>query len=174
MAMYDLNIYGFMMEPELQQIEKWAASVPKNGIIVEVGSYKGRSAVAWAKSCDPSVTVYCLDRFGDECFDDFKENTKDIPNIIPIKCNVPYSMDSWVDQPIDIFFLDGSHHNPEDIDAINHFLPLIKKGGLICGHDYYPVEGHTPDIIENVRLLEQKFNTPVNNPPSTSLWSFIV
>jgi predicted O-methyltransferase YrrM len=172
--MYDLNIDGFMVEFELIQLAKWAEQVPANGIIVEAGSYKGRSSYAWAKSCDPTVSVYCLDRFYDDFENEFIANTKDIPNIIPIKCEIPYNMNSWVPQPIDVFFLDAAHENPADIDAINYFLPLIKKGGLICGHDYYPIERHTPDIIDNVRELEQRLNQPVFNPPGTSLWAFKV
>ena len=171
--MYNLNIDGFMEEFELIQLAKWAEEVPKDGIIVEVGSYKGRSSYAWAKSCDPSVTVYCCDRF-DDSEDEFKLNTKDIPNIIPIKGNIPYDMGGWIPRPIDVFFLDGAHKNPEDIDAINYFLPLIKKGGIICGHDYYPIERHTPDIINNVRMLEERLNQPVFHPSGTSLWMFTV
>jgi predicted O-methyltransferase YrrM len=172
--MYDLNIDGFMMEPELKQIEEWASMVPPGGIIVEVGSYKGRSSIAWSTSCDPSVTVYCLDRFRDEYQAEFVTNTSGIPNIIPIKGDIPYDMGGWVDQPIDLFFLDGMHSNPYDIDAINHFLPLIKKGGLLCGHDYYPVEKHSPDIIANIRELEKRLDQEVDNPYNTSLWSFNV
>jgi hypothetical protein len=83
-------------------------------------------------------------------------------------------MASWVNQPIDLFFLDGRHQNPEDIDAINYFLPLIKKGGILCGHDYYPIERHTPDIIDNVRELEDRLNQKVVHPKGTSLWMFKV
>ena len=169
--MYDLNIDGFIEEGELIQIAEWAEQVPKDGIIVEVGSYKGRSSYAWAKSCDPSVTVYCLDKL---ITNEFTTNTKDISNIIPIQAIVPYHMASWVNQPIDLFFLDGRHQNPEDIDAINYFLPLIKKGGILCGHDYYPIERHTPDIIDNVRELEDRLNQKVVHPKGTSLWMFKV
>lgn len=169
--MYDLNIDGFMQEGELIQITKWAEQVPKDGIIVEVGSFKGRSAYAWAMSCDPSVTVYCLDK---NITTELVANTNDISNIITIEAIVPYNMGSWVDQPIDLFFLDGRHQNPFDIDTINYFLPLIKKGGILCGHDYYPIEKHTPDIIDNVRALEERLNQQVVHPSGTSLWMFTV
>lgn len=172
--MYDLNIDGFMEKSELIQIEKWAEEVPKNGVIVEVGSYKGRSSYAWAKSCDPSVTVYCFDKFDNGQEQEFINNTKNIPNIIPFKATVPYRMNGWILQPIDIFFLDGAHKNPDDIGAINYFLPLIKKGGLICGHDYYPNETTSPNINHNVKTLEKRLNQSVIHPEGTSLWAFKV
>ena len=172
--MYDLNIDGFMEQRELIQIEKWASEVPNNGVIVEVGSYKGRSSYAWAASCDPSVTVYCMDGFDPTFYDIFKENMKDFSNVVQLPSIVPYQMPGWTDQPIDIFFLDAAHTNPEDIDAINYFLPLIKKGGLICGHDYYPDRDYCPDIISNVKELESRLGQEVINPDGTSIWAFRV
>lgn len=168
--MYDLNIEGFMMEPELQLIEKLAESVPKDGIIVEVGTFKGRSAYAWAMSCDPSVTVYCIDK---EYQDDFVTNMKDCHNVKLIIGRFPYSA-KYTGPPIDIFFLDGQHTNPDDIDGIKHILPHIKPGGLLCGHDFY--EGNDTIeqkcILANIKELEQQLNQNVTIHPNTSIWSF--
>lgn len=170
--MYDLNIDGFMEQRELAQIEKWASEVPNNGVIVEVGSYKGRSSYAWASSCYPSVTVYCMDGFDPTFYDIFKENMKGFNNVVILPSIVPYQMPGWTDQLIDIFFLDAAHVNPEDIDAINYFFPLIKKGGLICGHDYYPDRDYCPDVVANVRELEIRLGKEVMNPDGTSIWAF--
>jgi predicted O-methyltransferase YrrM len=172
--MYNVDIDGWMSVSELIQIEEWASLVPLNGTIVEVGSYKGRSAYAWAGSCDPSVKVYCIDRFDGDFVNDFNENLKEFSNVVPIKGNVPYSMPEWEDKEIDVFFLDGLHSNPHDIDAINYFLPLIKKGGILCGHDYYPNNPEwAPDIIENIKHLEKKLNQTVTSWTAiSSLWMF--
>ena len=168
--MYNLNIEGFMMEPELQLIEKLAESVPKDGIIVEVGTFKGRSAYAWAKSCDPSVTVYCIDQTYE---DDFSLNTVDCHNIKLVIGKFPY-VAKYSGPPIDIFFLDGLHANPDDIDGIRYILPYLKPGALLCGHDYY--EGNdTPEqkcILTNINELEQTLNQKVTIHPNTSIWSF--
>ena len=164
-----------MEESELQQIVRWAALVPHNGIIVEVGSFKGRSTIAWSTSCDPSVTVYSMDFFNDYAepyYAAFLENTKDITNIRPISCIVPYTMPNWTDQMIDVFFLDGMHKNPADIDGIKYFLPWIKKGGMICGHDYMVEEW--PDVVENTRTLEKILDKSVTLYEGTTLWSFTI
>ena len=168
--MYNLDIEGFMTEPELQFIEKLAETVPKDGIILEMGAYKGRSSYAWAKSCDPSVTVYCIDRHQQ---DDFVINTKDCHNIKLIIGWFPYNA-KYTGPPIDIYFLDGLHSNPDDIDGINYILPYLKPNALLIGHDYY--EGHdTPSqecILFNIKELEQKLNQKVSLHPDTSFWSF--
>ena len=170
--MYNLDIDGYMVESELIQIEKWAAEVPENGTIVELGSYKGRSAYAWAKSCHPSVKVYCIDMFSDSRHHTaFLENTKDCPNIIILKGRFPRNI-KYSGPMVDIFFLDGHHANPDDINAINEMLPHMKQGGRFCGHDYYEDFDYSPDIKINIKDLEKRLTQPVTLYPSTTLWSF--
>lgn len=166
--MYNLDIDGGMQEAELQVIEELARSVPAGGVIVELGTYKGRSAYAWAKSCVHSVAVFCFDVFFPDFYPEFLENTKDCKNIIAVKGWCPYEK-KYNGPPIDIFFLDGLHKNPEDIDAINHFLPHMKSGGIFCGHDYIE---NFPDVLVNVAELEQRLNQKVHIFPNTSIWSF--
>jgi predicted O-methyltransferase YrrM len=152
--MYDLTIEGWMSEEELKQIELWSTSVPLGGIIVEVGSYKGRSAIAWAGSCDPSVTLYCYDYFENDNGDyyhEFLENTKNLMNIKSFKGSSPKQV-SYTGSPIDIFFLDASHSGIQLTRLINHHLPLIKKGGMFCGHDYTSV---WPGVVASVNFLEE-------------------
>lgn len=175
--MYDMSINGHMDETELQCIEAWASKVPENGVIMEVGSLFGRSAVAWAKSCHPSVDVYCVDTFYDpntdtDFYDEFRANTKDIPNIHPIVCACPYFKYSrYVDKQPDIFFIDATHSNPNDWHIILYGLKHLKSGGLLCGHDYLP---NWPDVVENVKQLEQLLGKPATLYADTSLWSFEV
>jgi hypothetical protein len=166
---YNLEIDGWMSEIELQDIERLARTVPANGVIVEVGSWKGRSAVAWATSSDPSVTVYCFDPF--YRWDDFVKNTEQFPNIVPIKGLVPSESTYKDSKKIDIFFIDASHSNPGDWEIIEHFLPFIAPNGYIGGHDYTPYriaaardfQGPRhgldyPDVNTNVHRLEEMFD----------------
>ncbi len=174
---YDLTVPGYMQEDELVEIESIASHVPENGNIVEVGSLFGRSAVAWGKSCHPSVTVYCVDTFINimenpsyDFYDKFIENTKDIPNITPIRAISPYIFETKLpDVQFDVVFLDTIHTNPIDIDNIRYFLPKIKSGGILCGHDYYP---NWPDVVENVKMLEKEFG--VEAKITRSLWQFTI
>jgi predicted O-methyltransferase YrrM len=175
--MYDMSIKGHMNKTELQCIERWASEVPENGVIVEVGSLFGRSAVAWANSCDPSVNVYCVDAFYDaqadvDFYDEFHENTKDIPNIHPVARLCPFfKYSKHIGEPADIFFIDAAHFNPNDWHIIMFGLRNLKSGGLLCGHDY---STYWPDVVENVKRLEEQFDKPVTLYPETSLWSFVV
>ncbi len=43
-------------------------------------------------------------------------------------------------ETFDFIYLDANHHNPQfERDLINWF-PLVKKGGIFGGHDYYNVD----------------------------------
>ena len=175
--MYDMTINGHMNESELRCIERWASEVPENGVIMEIGSLFGRSAVAWAKSCHPSVHVYCVDSFYDpttetDFYPEFYENTKDIPNITSISNICPFfSYSRYVDKPADIFFIDAAHSNPNDWQIILYAMKNLKSGGLLCGHDYLSV---FPDVIENVKRLEEQLGKSATFYSGTSLWSFVI
>lgn len=169
--MYDLSIPGFMNERDLMLISEFSSEVPEHGVIVEVGSFKGRSAVAWAASCHPSVTVYCVDPFKnivEDFYEEFKRNTEKYTNIVPI---IGYSPEliHYPGDLIDVFFLDAAHINPNDKNNIEYFKRFMKPNGLICGHDY---GDEWKDVIRNVRWLEQELNQPVTLYPDSTIWSF--
>lgn len=166
---YRTDIKGWMFEDELQTIEQLAKIARPIGVIAEVGSFCGKSTVTWAMNCDPSVTIYCFDPFyeniedqnGIVCntWEEFKRNTSEFPNVIPIRGFCPDQARYTDSRYIDIFFLDASHHNPSDWEIIQHFLPFIRSGGIICGHDYSLYNlGATvafPDVNLNVHRLEE-------------------
>lgn len=190
---YDLNVVGWFVESQLQTIEQIAKTVPEYGIVVEIGSMYGRSTVCWAQSCPDTATIYAIDlflenkvdihNFSDEVViqnnfpvsnfiyrqnDLFDKNTAKYKNIKKIVGESPYNI-SYSGGDIDVLFLDAAHYNPNDWDNIKYFLPYVKEGGIICGHDY---SEEFPDIIENVSKLEKLFNTKVKI--EHQVWQFKV
>jgi predicted O-methyltransferase YrrM len=186
----DLNCLGWLLPQELDVIASLAKKVPANGVIVEVGSMMGRSSRCWATKCDPTVTVVCIDIFyekylvdhnidTDHCIKnnfplsntvydlktEFVKNTQDLSNIVTITGESPdIDYPGW---PIDLFFLDASHTNPNDWQNIEYFLPLLKPQSIISGHDC-----DLPDVKHNIKRLENYFNRPVCIHNNTSIWSF--
>lgn len=182
---YKLDIKGWMGEDELQVIEQLAKTASPVGVIVEVGSFCGKSAWAWSMSTDPSVTVYCFDPFyedildheGNKCntWQEFQKNTAECKNIITIRGMTPEHAGYTDPRPIDVFFVDASHHNPSDWDIIQHFLPFVKSGGIVAGHDYtkyfsgFPVQ--FPDVNQNVHRLEELFDQKAK--VTSTFWYFV-
>lgn len=160
-----------MTKFDLTSIKVIAEQLKPNSVIVELGSLYGRSSACWATYCDPSIKIYCIDSFTyPYSYEVFTENLKEHKNVIPIKTTKsPYTL-NFTESEIDLFFLDGEHSNPNDIDNINYFRKLMKPGSIICGHDY---SKNFPDVIENVKFLEQEYNTTALLSPS-SIWKITV
>lgn len=112
------------------------------------------------------------------CLDEFKKNTQMFKNIKLIKGRSPFEFDFENQilfnsiQDVDLLFLDAEHKNPNDWDNINYFLPKMKGGGIISGHDYTNTK--YPDIKENVKRLEEIFSTSVKIHDNSSIWSISV
>jgi len=192
---YNKNIIGYMTEIELISLSQLAKKVPENGTIVEVGSCFGRSSVCFALSA-PTSTVYCVDNFHEHDWVSeqpipiehalrhhmpirgdtyntkrmFMENTRYIPNIIMVQGKSPEDI-TYAGKEIDLFFLDAEHANPGDWNNICYWLPLVKEGGIISGHDRNGEE--FPDVVKNVEALSKILNVPVTIH-NGSVWSFPV
>lgn len=188
---YKLDIHGWMLEVELQTIEKWAKELPPGSVIVEVGSFYGRSTCCWAASA-PDCSVFCFDQwFGEveelgsisieerklngfplpgetNTYEQFLNNTKHLENVSSQKVYYPEQI-VWDDNVSpDIVFIDAAHSNPIDRLYIDFWLPKIKKGGYICGHDYNLAA--FADVTDNVRYIEQTTGSKVETFEHGSLW----
>lgn len=187
---YNIDILGWMTELELQIIEQLAKRVPNSGLIVEVGSMFGRSAVCWALS-SPSSEVYCIDLFYEkytsrhlfsdevcnkhkfpqsdkeyDIYSEFKKNTADLSNVHMIRGNSPMDAPKF-NRDIDLFFLDAAHTNPSDWDNLRYFVPLIKAGGILSGHDY---SESFPNVVDNVNRISLQIGVPIETFKGSSLW----
>jgi len=191
------TIPGFMAQVELETLESlFSRYNDENAAGVEVGSLFGRSSYQIAQAINKG-TLYCIDLWsgfkinsqftheenvkknyplnGSVCtLEAFLNNTSECKNIIPIKGMSPKIVGDW-SQKIDFVFLDGSHTNPGDWYNIEFWLPKIKPGGILSGHDYrLERPNEYPDIIANVQRLEKELNQKVKNPTHTSIWYFEV
>jgi hypothetical protein len=179
---YNLEIPGWMPANELKIIERLAATIPKDGRMVEVGPFCGRSSWCWSKSADPSVKISCLDiwkpkdhpfappaaignnvaynEFGRAeskemtlgSLENFKYYTRKCENIETFQGASPYDFRDW-DEPQDLVFLDAVHHNPAFWDDLNFWFWKVKPGGLCCGHDF--ARSH-PDTVWSVQDFAKK------------------
>ena len=60
---YNLNIPGWMSEPDLLVLNKLASYVPENGSILEVGCFVGRATSALYSGKPTSATLEVIDKF---------------------------------------------------------------------------------------------------------------
>jgi hypothetical protein len=87
---------------------------------------------------DPSNVAYdkTLIRNG-TIFPEFIKNMKPVINIInPIEKDSIVASYLYADSSLDFVFIDAEHKYEFVIKDITHWLPKVKKGGVIAGHDY--------------------------------------
>ena len=164
------SIPGQLREQECQAIELLASLVPKNGVVVEVGSLLGLSSWIWAKSVPSSATVYCIDPWetaGGSNFNklasehqqtftlnQFKFNVKDCENIVACRGYSPQDFQAW-DKKVDLYFEDSVHTDPIFSSNLELWSGRLSAGGIMCGHDYHP---RFPDVQKGARRYAEKLN----------------
>jgi len=144
------QINGWMRFPEL----KWLAENARNAkIIIEVGSYLGRSARALCDntdgkvfSVDPYYGYMIRDDGSIDYATDFQQMEKLYENLSDcIDCGKFTHYKTTLrnfprDIKADLIFIDGDHRYNFVKEDIVVAKQMIEKGGIISGHDYY---GHT-------------------------------
>ena len=145
-----------------------------NTMVIEVGSWVGRTARTMA---DAGALVWCVDTFqgsiGDSV-DDTERMVKQAggPEII-FQCFCKNaglrlfkrifpcvgSSEMWAKvwpYQVDLVFIDADHRYEAVKADIEYWLPKVRKGGVICGHDYGTFDGvkrATNEIFGPVNIL---------------------
>ena len=172
------TIDGWLSKKEAWGLFFIALKVPRNGIIVEIGSWQGKSTYCLARGLR-SGKIYAIDPFNaDAGFDEdsaviYKEkqannNLLDIfinnmtrLNVInKIKPMPGYSY-HFGDQftKINFLFIDGDHSIKGCQSDFEIYSPKVVVGGYIAFHDYYPEreELGSTYVIKNLVLKSKEF-----------------
>lgn len=119
-----------------------------SSIIAEIGNYNGASTELFAMHC---FRIYAIDPYdlikqewGQETIEQLKEAEKKFikrvakcSNINKIKNFSLNAIKSFKDNSLDIVYLDGDHRHQSIVNDIESWMPKVKIGGIISGHDYY-------------------------------------
>jgi len=149
-------VEGWMSREELEWLAYQALT---RRAIVEIGSWKGRSTKALA-AATPGFVI-AVDHWsgspGDQTGDEAKrvgsealesEFRRNLSRLIDSGKVIPAVGDSAEivtevgrilaskGQLADMLFIDGSHSYDAVKRDISTYLPLVRAGGLVCGHDY--------------------------------------
>ena len=130
---------------------------------VEVGSWKGKSSAYMAveiANSNKDIEFYCIDTWEGsvehdgmkelpQLYNIFLDNMKPVEEYyFPLKISSLDACKKFKDNSLDFVFLDASHEYEDIKKDIKAWLPKIKSGGILAGHDYYN-EG--PDWFPGVK-----------------------
>lgn len=122
------------------------ADLPQGAIAIEIGVYMGRSLIFFASELVRTGRTDCrivgYDPYDDaaatEAARHLRENATAAERaLIDVRRNwsVEGSRD-WANASVDFVFIDGGHEYESVRDDIRAWLPKLKPGGLMAGHDY--------------------------------------
>jgi hypothetical protein len=165
---------GFTSELDLQWLEQQALT---HTAIVEIGCWIGRSTSVLAKT---SGFVLCIDdwqgtdhgfmptdihNLPDGGLPAFAENMKDkLGKVIPFRLPSQQAATLFPLPCFDMVFIDGDHRYRSVWYDIIRWTRLLKKGGLLCGHNYE--DCWKKDVVRAVdELIPDR-----QLVPNTSLW----
>jgi len=178
-----IGVEGFMQPVELHWLAMQASA---RNIVLEIGSWKGRSTKAMALVCPG--TVYAIDNWDgskselatthsevlklgvDGLFNIFKANLSEeikTNKVIPIRedsqaAAIRLSKERGL-RWVDMLFIDGEHTYEAVRKDILSWMPFVASGGLFCGHDFFDA----PGVRQAVKEL-------IPNYIEGSIWSYIV
>lgn len=109
--------------------------------IVELGAWKGHSAVYMAVEIINSgkkITFDTVDNWSlGETRDEFFKNIEPVKDYVNVIEGISWeSAKLYKDKSISFCFIDAAHDYESVKKDILAFLPKIKNGGIIAGHDY--------------------------------------
>ena len=149
---YGLDIREDIPDRDAKALEKVVlSSLKENMIAVEVGSWKGFSTSVIARSIKSwNGKVYAVDHWKgnegvehhglahtDDIFSIFRTNmkTQKLDNIYPMVMDSVDASRIFLDGSVDFIFIDADHRYSGIKNDLQHWLPKIKKGGIVAGHD---------------------------------------
>ncbi len=149
----------------------------KDLIGVEVGVFQGKNAVYLIQD-SPIKKLYLVDsykpyydfgsgNYTQEEMDNY--HAEAIANLEPYKDRVEFIIKDSVgaakdfkDESLDFVYIDAGHSYDEVFSDLTVWLPKVRKGGIIGGHDYGTVNGHdVKKAIDNFfKIKEIKADDP--------------
>lgn len=133
---------------------------PSGSTFVEVGSWKGRSSAYMAveiANSNKDIAFYCVDTWqgsrehqGQDLsglYQTFLDNMRPVEHhYFPLKLTSLEASRRFKDESLDFVFLDASHEYEDVREDILAWLPKIKPGGVLAGHDYYTGHNYFPGV----------------------------
>ena len=143
-----------------------AESLPNGATVVEVGVYEGKSfayLMVEMINAGKRFNIFAVDSFtftgenGKSILDNFIENMKPVEGKYSIIKDQSWNAaNKFEDGSIDFVFIDADHVYESVKRDILAWLPKVKKGGIIAGHDYC---NEHPGVIQAVdEIFGEKLN----------------
>jgi predicted O-methyltransferase YrrM len=157
-----LSIEGMISDTEAIALMELASEVPSGSCIVEVGSYRGRSASALALGAN-GAPVYAIEphesfegiyggQFGPADRRAFFENLLKVGVVEKVRLvnlSSEVACQGWT-HPIGLLWIDGDHTVEGVRRDFESWAPFLQPGGVVAFHDANDPDGGPAKLIEEL------------------------
>ena len=159
------GVEGWLTEAQGRRLFSAAGAVPPGGRIVEIGSFRGRSAIVLARGARPGVEVVCIDphagsdrgpqeiaarpALGEADLAAFRANLERAGVHDRVRHVRDFSAVALrvFDGPVDLLFVDGAHRfRPARADLVR-WGARVPDGGRMLVHDAFSSIGVTLALL---------------------------
>jgi predicted O-methyltransferase YrrM len=162
------DVDGWMTPGQASTLFDAARRCPHDGLIVEIGSFRGRSTIVLASAAAPGVEVVAIDPhagndrgpqeidgFADEAADDhqvFLDNLARAGVADRVRHLRMFSDAALaqIDRPIDVLYIDGAHRYAPARADIRQYGGRVADGGTMLIHDSFSSIGVTSAIMREL------------------------
>ena len=161
------GVTGFLGDNEARFLAMLAASTPADGLIVEIGSFKGKSTVLLASvaahyglgqivAIDPHTSPSPTDPGlppGASSFDEFSTALGSAGLEEQVEIHRTFSREVAKDwnRPIRLLWIDGEHTYQGTKEDFEMFSPFLASGGVVALHDaLHAFEGPIRVFVEEI------------------------
>lgn len=185
------GVRGYLMPGDVQFLWEMAASLPPGGRHVEIGSWMGLSSIVFANALIAHLNfdarIVCVDTWQGSAehqgmaevqdgalFDTFLQNLRraKVQHFVqPLRGDSVRMAAHIADGSLDGIFVDGDHSYAGCRRDIEAWLPKLRRGGRIAGHDAVPGEGVEQAVreIAAARGLRVEIHPP---PQGHYVWEY--
>ena len=133
----------------------WIAAIPESnrGVLVQVGVWRGDGTLLFAPEfrqvidVDPWQGETGYEYNMDAVYVEYCERTWKIGNLSRIRATSAKAAPTFKDESVDVVYIDAQHKYEAVKEDIMLWLPKVKRGGHIGGHDYHE---QFPGVIQAV------------------------
>jgi predicted O-methyltransferase YrrM len=133
------DVPGWLSDEEGEALYELARECTGRGVIVEIGSWKGKSTICLGlgSRAGRSVKIFAVDPHADYRHGEFKDNVDraGIADLVtPVK-GLSQAVADEFKQPIELLFVDGSHEEDDVREDFDKWVPKVIEGGIVAFHD---------------------------------------
>jgi hypothetical protein len=130
---------------------------------VEIGVYRGRFTATLAKRAPkmqlvgvdawkvyPGYKDYCDSDLEDEAYLDAVRRTEIYPQVKLVNDWSVEASKMFKDESLDYIFIDANHSYEWVVEDMKAWIPKVKTGGIVMGHDYFVMKKLNFGVIQAV------------------------